>query len=475
MQDLFGPLPWTASPTMWLVAISFTVLVLYLGRSAGHGAILGLSQAFHEGFKRAAWLTRAARDRLVERNREVLLEMGRQATEQQIEREFQRVGTVVAKDLSGYPALNRKLSEQLAAIDDDYREAAEVAPTPPEWTRAVESIAAIPAPNDPVVGQILEDIHESLVNEQKKALREYRAASAKRHRLLHRMLPMWRRLSSTLECVDGQISGLTERAAAIDRHMAKYEKIRRSPEEASRALSASSMNQFIASALVLTIATLGALVNFQLIALPMSEMVGGNSYIGPFKTSDIAGFVLILTEMAMGLFLMESLRITKLFPVIHNMDDRMRRRMIWISLGLLLTLAGIEASLAYMRDLIAADRELLSQQLAGSAAVAAETSLRWIPSLGQMVLGFILPFVLAFAAIPIETFIPSSRVVGGNLVAGILRLLASGFELLGAGASAVGGLLVHVYDFVIVIPLRLEQAVARRIRGERELVETVRG
>ena len=91
-----------------------------------------------------------------------------------------------------------------------------------------------------------------------------------------------------------------------------------------QALSASSMTHFVASAFVLAIALLGGFINFHLIALPMSEMVGATSYVGPVRTSDIAALVIIFTEIAMGLFLMESLGITRLFPVISTMDDKLR-------------------------------------------------------------------------------------------------------------------------------------------------------
>ena len=40
----------------------------------------------------------------------------------------------------------------------------------------------------------------------------------------------------------------------------------------------------------------------------------------------------------MGLFLMETLRITHLFPGIHNLSDVMRKRLMWLAFGLLVTL-----------------------------------------------------------------------------------------------------------------------------------------
>jgi hypothetical protein len=217
---------------------------------------------------------------------------------------------------------------------------------------------------------------------------------------------------------------------------------------------------------VLTIALLGGFVNFQLIALPMSEMVGATSRLGSFRTSDIAALVIILIEITMGLFLMESLRITRLFPVIGRLDARTRRRMAWVAFGLLLVLAGIEASLAYMRDLLAADRVALTQALAGVAAQRPE--FLWIPSVGQMVMGFILPFALTFVAIPLESFIHSSRIVGGQVAVGALRLLAFAVHLVGFAADHAGKVLKNVYDIVIFLPLKIEEWI-RQGRGENGL------
>jgi hypothetical protein len=280
------------------------------------------------------------------------------------------------------------------------------------------------------------------------------------------MLPSWRSLDRTLAQVDGTIRGLGERAAAIDHQMEAYSQILAGSEPAARALQASSMTHFATSLFVLVIALLGAFINFHLIALPMSEMVGATARVGAMMVSDIAALVIIMTEVAMGLFLMESLRITRLFPVIHSMDDRMRQRMIWASFTILLTLACVEASLAYMRDLLAADREALTQALAGREAV--DVQLRWIPSLGQMVMGFMLPFALCFAAIPLESFIHSSRVVIGSVTALVMRGLAALFRVAAGLCDGLSNALVHLYDFAIMIPLRVEDLVVRRGRARAE-------
>jgi hypothetical protein len=112
-----------------------------------------------------------------------------------------------------------------------------------------------------------------------------------------------------------------------------------------------------------------------------------------------------------------------------------------------------------MRDLLAADREALTLSLAGLEA--APVRFRWIPSIGQMVMGFMLPFALAFAAIPLESFIHSSRIVLGSFLAFCLRMFAGFLDLLEGVASHLSSMLVHVYDLLIMIPLRIEHLLTR--------------
>ncbi len=230
-------------------------------------------------------------------------------------------------------------------------------------------------------------------------------------------------------------------------------------------LSSSSLTQFVISGVVLLIAMGGAVVNFNLIALPMSEMVGGGSYIGPFKASNIAAMVIILVETAMGLYLMEALHITRLFPVIHTMADKLRYRMIWVTFAILLILACVEAALAFMRDLIAADMQTLRQTLAGVSESEA-TSRSWIPTVGQMVMGFILPFALAFVAIPLESFVHSSRTVLGVVIVGILRFIAFMLRLIGNIIASVGEMLVRLYDLIIFPLLWIERLVKTKKKEE---------
>jgi hypothetical protein len=157
---------------------------------------------------------------------------------------------------------------------------------------------------------------------------------------------------------------------------------------------------------------------------------------------------------------MEALRITHLFPRIASLNDRMRRRMMWIALTLLVTLAGVEAALALMRDMLIADKQALVQSLATvQQATATDGWVGRIPTAGQMLLGFILPFALAFIAIPLESLIHATRTVGGVLLTMLVRALAFVLRVLANVARHLGRVLITLYDVAIVLPLLVEHMV----------------
>jgi hypothetical protein len=248
--------------------------------------------------------------------------------------------------------------------------------------------------------------------------------------------------------------------------MDNFEKIRNQDDIAERQLSSSSLTQFFISGLVLAVAVIGAIINFNLVALPMSEMVGGASYIGIFKTSDVAGMFIVCLEIVVGVFLMDALRITRLFSIIGSMEDRKRKMIFWILLGMLTILAMVESSLAFMRDQIAADMEMLRQSLAGVETTGLAASN--IPTIGQMVMGFILPFILTFVAIPFESFVSSSRTVIGVLTSWLLRAIAFALRLLGNLGYYMTRMVVNFYDLIIFPALWLENVVFRALSKDKE-------
>lgn len=453
----------TPSPVLSVLlwAILF-ILLLYGARAPFHHAIRALGRAVQQGMRLAAHGLSMAEKRMVERNREVLLAAGREAAERLVEREFDRIDNAVRRELAEYPAQQRKLSEAITAIEEDYQRSAEVPPPPPGWVKAVEAVAKIPARNEPMVGEILEDIHKSLLKAESRALDAYRKSSRERHGLLKRAMPYWRRALSVLGRLDKNVGSLLERTKTIDRHMDDYEQSVRGTDRALRTLSSSSLSQFFVSAFVLLIAVGGAFINFNLIARPMAEMVGGTNMIAGWQIADIAALVIILVEISMGLFLMESLRITRLFPVIGALNDRTRTRMIWITFTILLILACVEAGLAFMREILMQDELATSALLRGDQASIVQPEHLWITTAAQMGMGFILPFALTFVAIPLETFVHSLRTVLGMLGVALLRTLNVTLRFIGRLTRGITDMVIRLYDVVIFLPLWIENLIRRR-------------
>jgi hypothetical protein len=443
-----------SSAVIWAV---IGVVFLYLGRTPARRSISALTRIFHNALRLTGHAINRAERGMAERNRAVLLAAGREAKERLITREFERISATVERDLTRYPETQRLLAETIHRIDDDHKNATDIPPEVPGWGKAVTAVAKVSTEGDSTVRDVLQAIHGALAKAEKRSLDAYRTASKERHRLLSRMMPAWQRIQTTLKSMDRSVTSILERSRSIDRHMDEYRDIVAGTDRAAQTLSHSSLVQFFIASFVILIAIGGAFINFSLIARPMSEMVGGTSYIGAFQTADIAALVIILVEISMGLFLMESLRITRLFPVIAALPDRTRIYMVWITLTILTILASVEAGLAYMREILLQDELATTSMLRGDASAALVNEALWITTAAQMGMGFILPFALTFVAIPLETFVQTARHVMGLLVIGLLQLLALSIRVLGNIIRQLGWLLEHLYDLLIFAPLWVEQ------------------
>lgn len=436
------------------------VVILFFARSPAHQAICSAGRLLSGGLRMASRTVGRTAARVGARNREILLAAGIEAAEQQQEGDFHRVANLVRRDLSGFPTLQRALSSEVDRLDSDYRESAELPPPPPSWLEAVEAVARIPASGDMATTRILEVIHKTTISQYQTAMAEYRKNMGIRHQLLKRMLPSWRKVSEGLNRLEGKIDRLQTQSVRVDQRMGEYAAVRSGTDTAVRTLAASTVSRFVLSLVALLVMAAGVMLNFNLIALPMSELVGAGSYIGRFKTAEVSALVLILLQLAVGGFLMEALRLTGTFPAIGNLEERTRARLIWGLATLLLLLAGVQASLAFLRDRIATDIEALKQSLAGLAAVQPVDA--WIPAVGYMALGLVLPVVLSFCAVPLEAFVHSARTIFGALLQCGLETAAWLLRLGAHLATLMADFLVRIYDLFIFPGLWIEARISER-------------
>lgn len=468
------------NPWIFVGLVITAMLALYASRNGFYRAFRKSAQLIASSLKMQSRTLIKVVEQMRLRNRDVLLEMGRIDEERKIEREFFRVNAIVDRDLSGYPELQNVISQQITKIEEDYQNSGESPAPSPDWVEAVEAVSGLKEAQkgNPVIGKILEDLHESVVEQHKKSLGDYRESVAQRHRLLHGMMPYWRKLNNAVASVGETIKGLVKISATIDRHMDQYADIMAGSEKAERKLKMSQMGQFVLSSFIIFLVAGGIFMNFQFIALPMSEMVAGSSdrfsFFGAvLSVSEIAALVIILIEMIIGIFLMESLHITGMFPVIGSLDDRIRKRLFWTLLVMLFVLASVEAGLAFMREQISADTALLRQSLAGDAAAAAGAavvdpmaSYRFITLAAQMMIGFILPFVLMLIAIPLEMFFNSGRIVIAEIVILLVQGVAIALRIIGNIVKSAAEVIIAIYDVFIFFPLWIEEKIVNKGKAE---------
>lgn len=449
---------WPSNPAaslfaLWLISQVF----LYAARVPMHKALHEVGRLLGGALRISARWCRGMAAAVVRRDREMILEMGKGDLEAKVGREFHRIEGAFAKELSRYPDLHRKIDDTVTKIDADFQECATAAPAAPGWSEAVTAVAKMPSGGDGVVKKVLEEIHKSAVSGEKKALQDFRDATARRHKILGAMAPAWKELQKLANEVKTAVTGALESTKRIDGYMTSYEKVRAGDAKEVRALAWSSTQLFVVSVLVLAVAIGGAFVNFNLIALPMSELVPSGSRIGGMPVSTVAALVIVLMEVAAGVFAMEMLGITSFFPKLELLPRSRRRMILTVALGGLLLLACIESSLAILREQIVESSNALKASLAGISAPVADTASSRIPVVGQAVLGFILPWILAMVAVPLETMISTGGHIVLNVVAGLLHL---GGMISRLGSHLMRYLLAaarHVYDIYIVLPLQIEK------------------
>src|SRR5881396_2740865 len=173
-----------------LILFAIAMPFLYAARKLMHNLLHSVGHMIGGPLRLGArWLFATARD-MKERNKVVLLAHGREEVGQHIEREFERIGTLVTRDLEGYPALQRKLLEEITRVEEDYKKCGEVPPPPPDWIEAVAAMTKIKsAGGSEMVQNILQEINKSVNKIHDKALDEYRRSYEARHKILRGFMP----------------------------------------------------------------------------------------------------------------------------------------------------------------------------------------------------------------------------------------------------------------------------------------------
>ncbi|MDH5434080.1 MAG: hypothetical protein OEY19_09050 [Gammaproteobacteria bacterium] len=447
--------------------LSVTVLVvgsmifLYLARTPLHLALDSLNDGIAGGLHKISDWINGLVEKMREKNRKVLLESSIADSEQKIAQEFKKVESSYIKHLADYPKLHLKLDESISKIDEDYKECGQAVPEAPGWNDAVQSIASIKgaASNDRVIEKMLKELHKSAVDGEKQALNELRKTASQRHKVLSSMAPIWKKILKLMGTVETQVTHVIETTRKIDKYMKDYNSVLKGGEDSIDMLGSKATKLFVFSVLVIVVAGFGAFVNFNLIALPMSELVPAGNRVMGMQVSDISALVIVTLEIVLGIFLMEALGITNIFPQVGSMTSSKKKLLLYASLLGLFFLASVEAALAVLREHIAETNAATTQALAGATEATGGAGNSQITVIGQATLGFVLPWILAMVAVPLEMLIESAQHALYKFLILIVLLVGYVIRTIGHIVQMIMKTLIHIYDAYIIVPAKIGEMI----------------
>jgi hypothetical protein len=413
------------------------VAALYLSRHSSYRLIERISRSGHRFARLTARSCVALAERIDARNREVMLALQMEITKRQLEREFQRVAVAVEQDMTKFQHLERSINEHVNVMEEDFERSAQVPPSPPGWVDAVDAIAKLQTETNPEpVGRVLQDIHNSVLDQQREVMREYRWAVNARHKILADLRPLWRGVSKQMVTVGRDSRDLLARAHRIDTQMAAFRELCANRVDARvESFLARWLISFALSAAALVLAVL----NVNLLTSPLANLMPA-----PGATNLLTAMAFTLAIMAAALVLSEATQVSRLLPLIGGLPQRSRVAMGILSCVLLLALASGEALL------------LKSSAMARSADVGSAAA--W----GAGSAGFVVPLLLGLLSPALEAFLATSRPVAAAAAVASLMLLSVLLRLIGRAWLECGRLLRRLYDVLLFIPLAIEQAIEKR-------------
>lgn len=372
--------------------------------------------------------------------------------EGRVERVYRDIHGRVNRDLGGFPALQQRIHRHIDALEHDYHSAHDQVPEEPGWMRTANALAAAPPKADPRVGQVLEEIHDSLARSGREALEDYRRASQSRMEILKGLLPAWREVGDHIQQMERVVRGVSDQTKNLDRMVGQYRRLAQGGVPA-RTLTLASFGTLAVSGLVLVLLGLCAAVLFFLVVPPMEQVLGGapGSSVAPWA---VASLVLLL--LLGGGMMTEARQVSRIIPAFGAMDPRGRQWVFTVGLMLVVLTVLLCATLAASRDFYVAQGDALHMLLEGEPDLL-WPGVDWLSTLTRLALGGLLPLPLMLIALPLQAFMQSVAVVGVGFVLlclSLIETLLGGFAL---GARLSERLLKALYELLIFPPLLMER------------------
>ena len=117
------------------------------------------------------------------------------------------------------------MDDLVKGLESDYEGCGDSPPEVPGWAGAVEAVSAIPDSADPNVKKVLEGIRESMSDAEKRALKNYREDTSRRHKILGRMRPVWKQIRDHLAGMKDAVSKAVQTSAKLSRYVDSYDEL----------------------------------------------------------------------------------------------------------------------------------------------------------------------------------------------------------------------------------------------------------
>lgn len=423
----------------WVVV---AVVVMYLTKRASHRAILRASRAGYRWLRLAARGSLALAQRLDVRNREVMLALQSEISRRQLERELHRVAVAVEEDMTKFQHLERAVNEHLAVLAEDFERSTQIPPAAPGWISAVDAVAKLEAENNPeAVARILQDIHVSVQDQQREAMREWRWAVTARHKILADLRPLWRKVDRQVGSMGRDSRELLQRAHRIDTHMSAFREL--CADRADVRADSFIARWMVALGLTAT-AVMLAVLNVDILALPLTALLSGQRP-ADFALVELAAAAYTCAIVAAAVLVSESTKVTRMLPLIGGLPRQSRIGLTLLACTLLAALIGGQAAM-----------------LASATTTPLPGWPEPLPSWTIAGIGLIIPLLMAVLSPALETLLATTRPVLVSLLIGLLGVAGLLLRLLGRMWMELGQLCHHLYDIVIFVPMAIERAWLRR-------------
>ncbi|MCH8552215.1 MAG: hypothetical protein LAT62_09785 [Natronospirillum sp.] len=440
--------PWLSMVTWLLLAILLATLI--------RPVVISVSQQTFRGVRyllaKIAARLQALADAIQAHNNRMLVNLGRNYLERQIQRQGLQLRQSLERDLAQVEPQGVQLQNLIERMEDDYASTREPVTEPPEWYRAVEGLLESQAAREGnrTLQHLLEQMLSRVQTESREARQEYRQAIAERHLLLNQFLPYWRRLLRMQGDIGQGVRRIEQRARRLETLLERYEHMSdgdTADKPPVQRVVGSVVVQFLVAAVVFSAVLVLGVTSFWSFsagtALVLPEVSSGNVL--------VLSIALICAQVLTGMVLLENLQVTRLFRGLWVVEARTGQVLRLGALTGLLLWSLLNGVLAWLATLEEA-------ALAGPAGVANGVLLV------RVLLAVLTPWVLMLLVIPLEPLLNGLRIMLGQLVATVVGLLVWLLRLVSLLVRMAEQLWLGAYDVFCSPLLRLHELWSRRAR-----------